>query len=167
MDQHQISKEYVYDLFLKFFHQMEQFEEHESELLLEELRKTIAIEGSMNMTEIHVIACVGQHEPINLTSVAEKMELSKGNISKVTNKLLKQGWLRKTQLNDNKKEIFFRLTPTGKKLFAVHEKLHEKAQEQFMGFLSQYDGSELAFIKKLMLDILSFYEQRMMRKALD
>ncbi|MET3210311.1 UNVERIFIED_CONTAM: DNA-binding MarR family transcriptional regulator [Paenibacillus sp. PvR008] len=89
-------------------------------------------------TDIHVIDCIGRHEPINVTTLADRIELSKGTVSKVSTKLLKEGWIRRTQLNDNKKEIYFRLTPLGKKLFLVHERLHVKVQHQLLQFLDRY-----------------------------
>ncbi|NHN30818.1 MarR family transcriptional regulator [Paenibacillus agricola] len=157
MEQYSMSRYHIHELFIKFLHQMEQYEDKESSAFLEELRKTVTVEAPMNMTDIHVIACIGHNEPIKLTSIADKMELSKGNISKVTTKLLKAGWLRKTQLNDNKKEIFFRLTPSGKKLFIGHEELHLKAQEQFLQFINPYKEAELEIIKSFLVELTKYY----------
>lgn len=111
----------------------------------------------MNMTELHIIACIGEQEPINLTSIAERINLSKGNTSKIANKLLKAGWVRKAQLNDNKKEVYFRLTSVGKKLFAAHDELHAKEKQRMYEFLGKYNESELEFIKQLFGDMVDFY----------
>jgi DNA-binding MarR family transcriptional regulator len=157
MDKDQITRQYIHSLFIKFLHQIEQYEDRESGAFLEELRKIIAIETPLNLTEIHVISSIGQNEPINLTTIAEKMEISKGNVSKVCTKLLKQGWVRKTQLSDNKKEIFIRLTPSGKKLFDLHEELHMKVQQHFMSFLDLYSETELEFAKRFLIDLIDFY----------
>lgn len=85
------------------------------------------------------------------------LNLSKGNTSKVTNKLLKAGWVRKAQLNDNKKEVYFRLTPVGKKLFALHDELHAKEAQRMNEFLGRYTGAELRFIKRLFGDLVDLY----------
>ncbi|MGG4143447.1 MarR family transcriptional regulator [Paenibacillus algorifonticola] len=159
MEKHQMNKQYVYEMLIKLLHQQEQFEQEEGSLFLQELRKSIEFDTPLNMTEIHVVACIGQHEPLNLTAIADKMALSKGNISKVTNRLLKNGWVRRTQLNDNKKEVFFRLTSPGKQLYAIHEEIHDKVQAQFMGILHAYNEAELEVVKRLLLDLIGFYEQ--------
>ncbi|WP_236575904.1 MarR family transcriptional regulator [Paenibacillus sp. USDA918EY] len=109
------------------------------------------------MTELHTIACIGEQEPINVTSIAERINLSKGNTSKIAHKLLKAGWVRKAQLNDNKKEVYFRLTPVGKKLFAAHDELHTKEKQRMYEFLERYNESELEFIKRLFGDMVDFY----------
>ncbi|NUU80171.1 MarR family transcriptional regulator [Paenibacillus xylanilyticus] len=159
MDHEQTDLRYIYGLFIKLLHQKEQKDDQENLFLMDIVRKTVSSEAALNMTDVHVIACIGEHEPINLTSIAERMELSKGNTSKVAHKLLKQGWLRKTQLNDNKKEIYFRLTSPGKKLFHVHADLHVKVENQFLRFLGQYNKMELEFLKRFVLDLTRFYEQ--------
>ncbi|MBW7457072.1 MarR family transcriptional regulator [Paenibacillus sepulcri] len=152
------TKQYIHGLFIHFLHLKEQYEERESGAFLGEVQKVISFEAPLNMTEIHVIACIGEHEPINLTAIADRMDISKGNISKICAKLVKQDWARKTQLSDNKKEIFFRLTSRGKKLFDLHEELHVKAQEQFMSFLGLYNETELEFAKRFLGDIIQFYD---------
>lgn len=156
-DTNRMVKIAIHDNFIRFLEQKEQYENRETAVFLEELRKTIEVESSLNMTELHTIACIGEQEPINVTSIAEKMNLSKGNTSKITNKLLNAGWVRKTQLNDNKKEVYFRLTTAGKKLFALHDELHRKEQQRMYAFLDKYSESELDFIKRLLGDLSDFY----------
>lgn len=158
MEKHQMNKQYVYELLIKLLHQQEQFEQNEGSLFLQQLRSSIEFDTPLNMTEIHVVSCIGQHEPLNLTAIADKMGLSKGNVSKVTTRLLKNGWVRKTQLNDNKKEVFFRLTAPGKQLYVIHEELHDRAQEKFMGILHAYSEAELEVVKRFILDLIGFYE---------
>jgi DNA-binding MarR family transcriptional regulator len=157
MDHNQKTKQQIFDLFIKFTHQKEQFENRKGDVFLEKLRTTMTLESPLNMTEIHVISCIGQNEPINLTTIADSLEISKGNISKVCTKLLQHNWVRKTQLSDNKKEIFFRLTPAGKKLFDLHEELHMKAEMQFLGFLDSYQEKELEFAKRFLRDLTDYY----------
>ncbi|WP_256224099.1 MarR family transcriptional regulator [Paenibacillus sp. 1_12] len=56
------------------------------------------------MTDIHVVACIGSYEPINVTSIVERIGIFKASISKIGVKLQKMKLIRRTQLNDNKKE---------------------------------------------------------------
>lgn len=151
------SVQHVYDLLIKMNHQLEQHQQREGMIFLEEIREHFDGMTSLNMTDVHVMDCIGRHEPINVTTLAERMELSKGTVSKVSTKLLKEGWIRRTQLNDNKKEIYFRLTPL-KKLFLVHERLHAKAQHQLFEFLDRYSSEELNVLKRLLSDGVGFLE---------
>ncbi|ALP36538.1 MarR family transcriptional regulator [Paenibacillus sp. 28ISP30-2] len=150
--------QHVYDLLIKTNHQLEQYHQRESMSFLEEVHEHFDGIASLNLTDIHVIDCIGRHEPINVTALADRIELSKGTVSKVSTKLLKEGWIRRTQLNDNKKEIYFRLTPLGKKLFLVHERLHVKVQHQLLQFLDRYSTEELNVLKRLLSDGVGFLE---------
>jgi DNA-binding MarR family transcriptional regulator len=157
MDTADKNKTAIHDFFIQFLQQKEEYESRISATYLEDIRKHIGAEFSLNMTELHTIACIGEQEPINVTSIAEKMNLSKGNTSKIANKLLKAGWVRKAQLNDNKKEVYFRLTPAGKKLFAAHDELHMMEKQRMYEFLGRYSDAELELIKRLFADMVDFY----------
>ena len=60
--------------------------------------------------------------------------MSKASITKISKKLLALDLIHRTQLNDNRKEVYFRLTPQGKKLFELHRALHEAEEQRFMRF---------------------------------
>ncbi|MDQ0493771.1 MULTISPECIES: MarR family transcriptional regulator [Paenibacillus] len=150
--------QYVYDLLIKMNHQLEQHQQREGLSFLEEIHEHFDGIASLNLTDVHVIDCIGRHEPINVTTLADRIELSKGTVSKVSTKLIKAGWIRRAQLNDNKKEIYLRLTPLGKKLFLVHERLHVKVQHQLFEFLSRYSSEELDVLKRMLSDGIGFLE---------
>lgn len=152
------SVQHVYDLLIKMNHQLEQDQQRESMTILEEIHEHFDGIASLNLTDVHVIDCIGRHEPINVTTLADRIELSKGTVSKVSTKLIKEGWIRRTQLNDNKKEIYFRLTPLGKRLFLVHERLHVKVQQQLFEFLNRYSSEELNVLKRLLSDGVDLLE---------
>ncbi|RJX41769.1 MarR family transcriptional regulator [Paenibacillus pinisoli] len=113
-----------------------------------------------NLTTIHVLDCIGHHEPINNTGIAEKMNLSKASITKIGNKLLEEGFVKRTQMNDNKKEMYFRLSPQGKKIFDLHERLHELEAERFYRFLDKYSDEQLKVIHQFLQDTSLFIESR-------
>ncbi|MDY8024817.1 MarR family transcriptional regulator [Paenibacillus polymyxa] len=162
------SVQHVYDLLIKMNHQLEQHQQRERISFLEEIHEHFDGIASLNLTDVHLIDCIGRHEPINVTTLADRMELSKGTVSKVSTKLLKEGWIRRTQLNDNKKEIYFRLTPLGKKLFFVHERLHAKVQQQLFQFLDRYSSEELNVLKRLLSDGVDLLEaMELQDKSLD
>lgn len=149
-----MNQHYIYELSIKLLHLVDQKQHKESEFFLSQLKENLLENTALNITELHVISCIGKNEPINVTALAEKMELSKGTISKISAKLIQGGWARKTQLNDNKKEIYLRLTPSGKKLFTVHEEYHLQAQNQIIHFIGKYNEAELEFLKRLLSDAI-------------
>jgi DNA-binding MarR family transcriptional regulator len=52
----------------------------------------------------------------------------------------------------NKKEIYFRLTPLGRDIFNIHQRLHQEREEQGMSFLKKYTASELQLVIRFLHD---------------
>lgn len=154
-------KSQLHEGYLKFVHQHERLSGTE----IVHFQKLCQLENikkfDLNLTAVHVLDCIGRHEPINSTAIAEIMELSKASITKITGRLLEAGWVTRTQLNDNKKESYFRITPAGKEIFRLHLRLHEEEKERFFRFLDQYSEEELRTIQRFLLDYSMELEQRM------
>ncbi|MFS0725201.1 MarR family transcriptional regulator [Paenibacillus sp. 1P07SE] len=136
-------KRTLYERFLHYAHLIEQrFAAESNEFTsLAQLHGITSIPS--NLTSVHVIDCIGNNEPINNTSIAEKMNLSKASISKISNKLLQEGFIKRRQMVDNKKEVYFTLSPEGKKIFEVHAAMHEVLEERFIAVLHSLSESEI------------------------
>lgn len=120
--------------------------------------------------EIHYIECIGRNVDPNVTKLAESLYMTRGAISKMTKKLIKKGVVESYQKPDNKKEIYFRLTEEGQRIYKVHEKLHKEFQERdkavfaevtdkqfdsMLGFMEKYSKHLDAEIEKMSTDIKS------------
>jgi DNA-binding MarR family transcriptional regulator len=121
-------------------------------------------------SEIHCIECIGRNVDSNVTKLAESFYMTRGAISKLTKKLIKKGLIESYQKEDNKKEIYFRLTEQGKAVNKVHEELHKEFQERdkavfeqvteeqfdiMLSFAEKYSRHLDAEIKKLGVDIIN------------
>ena len=122
------------------------------EEILEKLEKIITLTESMHTPslsfgtgkllhtrEIHTIQAIGRFPGINVTRLAERMEVTKGAVSQTINKLVKKGLVRKRQIFGNKKEVVLDLTDLGWIGFKNHEKFHMDA----LGIARQYYGDQL------------------------
>lgn len=103
-------------------------------------------------SEVHYIECIGRNVDSNVTKLAESLYMTRGAISKMTKKLIKKGVIESYQKPDNKKEIYFRLTEEGQRIYKVHEKLHKEFQERdkvvFEQVTKEQFDSMLSFIEK-------------------
>ncbi|GAA0071139.1 MarR family transcriptional regulator [Clostridium sardiniense] len=121
-------------------------------------------------SEVHCIEYIGRNIDSNVTKLAESFFMTRGAISKLTKKLIEKGLIESYQKQDNKKEIYFRLTDQGKVIYKIHEELHQEfrerdkavfenvTEEQFDGMLNlveKYSSHLDEEIKKLELDIKS------------
>lgn len=131
------AKQEIFDLYIRLIHQQEQQETVMKERISAEMKKMereFGAELKLNMSDIHTISCIGDHEPINVTSISEKMGFSKATVSRITAKLTEKGLVSKTQLSDNKKEIYFRLSHKGRSIHHLHQREHEKSNKGLNDF---------------------------------
>ncbi|NOJ73519.1 MarR family transcriptional regulator [Paenibacillus alvei] len=152
------SKHTFYELFIDLIHQQEQHEfmiQKHIAKVLNKLGDEFDQELQLNITELHVISCIGEHEPINVTSLAERLRISKATVSRICSKLLSNDIIRRTQLSDNKKEVYFRLNPKGKRLNVLHDRAHQELEQRFSDILDQYNEEELLIVQRLFRDILN------------
>lgn len=56
--------------------------------------------------------------------------MTRGAISKLSKKLMEKGLIESYQKQDNKKEIYFKLTEKGKSINKIHDDLHKEFQER-------------------------------------
>ncbi|MBM7833179.1 MarR family transcriptional regulator [Clostridium sardiniense] len=81
-------------------------------------------------SEVHCIEYIGRNIDSNVTKLAESFFMTRGAISKLTKKLIEKGLIESYQKQDNKKEIYFRLTEQGKIIYKIHEELHQEFRER-------------------------------------
>lgn len=123
-----------------------------------------------NPSEIHCIAYIGENEDSNVTKLAESFDMTIGAISKLSKKLIKKGLIESYQKQDNKKEVYFKLTEQGKAIYSIHAEMHRQlkdrdqpffeqlTEEQFdviLSFAEKYNMHLDAEIKKLGVDMKS------------
>ena len=121
-------------------------------------------------SEVHCIEYIGRNDDSNVTKLAESFYMTRGAISKITQKLINKGIIESYQKPENKKEIYFRLTEQGKVVNKVHDELHKEFQERdkavfeqiteeqidsMLSFMEKYRRHLDAEIKKLGVDIKS------------
>ncbi|MCM2996614.1 MULTISPECIES: winged helix DNA-binding protein [Paenibacillus] len=109
---------------------------------------------------LHVIDAVGQLEPVNGITISKQFDIPRGSVSKVTRRLIVLGVIESESLPDNKKEVFFRLTPLGREIYDVHEALHGQIERNAKRFMQRYTLEELQLLAAGMRDTLgtSFVE---------
>jgi len=160
MDSNDRTKQLLYDQFIRFLHVYENHKDTEIEQFLSIAQRESIEKIPQHLTAVHMIDCIGKHEPINNTGIAEAMNLSKASITKIGNKLLEEGFVKRTKMNDNKKESYFRLSPQGKKIFELHERLHVLEAERFYRSLDKYSEPELKIIHQFLQDSSMDMESR-------
>ncbi|MBX4148597.1 MarR family transcriptional regulator [Paenibacillus lautus] len=143
----------VHDQVVHFVHLSEQRIESEQDKIFRYAQEQQLESIPRHLTSVHVIDCIGNNEPINNTTLAEKMNLSKAGITKISGKLLEEGYIHRRQLNDNKKEVYFSLTVKGKQVFELHKQLHKLEEKRFMQLLDSFKEAELHVILRFLQSV--------------
>lgn len=100
----------------------------------------------LSVSSLHVLDAIRAHEGIKGIDIAREMGITKGAVSKITRKLLDQDLIRKTQLPDNLKEIYFSVTPLGAELAELHRLFHQEKDQKVMALLTSYDAASLEIV---------------------
>jgi DNA-binding MarR family transcriptional regulator len=104
------------------------------------------------LSEIELIEKIGTIPNANVTKLASASYMTRGAISKLTKKLLSKDLIESYQIEDNKKEIYFRLTSKGEKIRKVHSDLHmtflQRDKIVFEGMTNEEFDTIFRFISK-------------------
>ncbi len=142
-------------------YQVNNLENYEKKSLQDILKAEVGEELrniSLSLAEYHVIDCIERNERINTTTISQKLTITKGGISKITAKLVKKKMIEVQRLANNQKETYYLLTPLGRKIFRVHEIMHEQAERRFTTFFSAYSRDELNFASRFLADIITVFQ---------
>lgn len=103
-------------------------------------------------SEVHCIEYIAKNKDCNVTKLADSFYMTRGAISKLTKKLIEKGLIESYQKQDNKKEIYFRLTEEGKSVNKIHDDLHNEFQERdkavFEDVTEEQFNDMISFVEK-------------------
>lgn len=101
-------------------------------------------------TEIHCIHLIGKLEQPNVTKISLELAMTKSTISRIAKRLLDNGDIESYQLECNKKEIYYKLTPKGQELFDEHLKIHSSGRERDKKFFEEFDDNDSRIVSEFL-----------------
>ena len=120
---------------------MQFWELFQKKILLESYIQKSKLKG-YSPSEIHCIEYVGSNPDSNVTKLADAFRMTTGGVTKLTKKLVGKNILETYKNSDNRKEIYFRLTPKGQELYRIHEKLNEEFDKRDSRIFQQITAEE-------------------------
>lgn len=112
-----------------------------------------------NNSELHIIAAIGDLEQPNVTSLAEHMGMTRGGICKNIKKLTEADLISSYQLDGNAKNIYYRLTDTGKNIYEKHAEAHEAWLARDMAFMEGFSDKQLDQVTDFMKRYIEHIDQ--------
>jgi len=101
-------------------------------------------------SEIHCIHLIGKLEQPNVTKISLELAMTKSAISRIAKKLLDNGDIESYQVECNKKEIYYKLTPKGQELFDEHLKIHSSGRKRDKKFFEEFDDNNSHIITEFL-----------------
>ena len=134
--------------------------------ILSKLREDQSLRG-YNNSELHIIAAIGDLEQPNVTSLADYMGMTRGGICKNIKKLTEAGLISSYQRDGNVKNIYYRLTDTGKKIYEKHAEAHDAWLARDMAFMKSFSDKQLNQVTDFMKQYIQHIDQRIKESESD
>lgn len=128
----------------------------------EETLGKIAFKGEYEkygVSEIHCIDLIGKIEKPNVTKISQRMNMTRGAISKISKKLLNNNLIDKYRNPENDKEIYFKLTELGERLYKDHEIKHKQWEERNNEFFKNIDKEEQEIVANFLKKFNSYLDK--------
>jgi DNA-binding MarR family transcriptional regulator len=93
-------------------------------------------------SEVHLLEAIKFCTGANAGEIARYLGVTNGAVSQVAKKLIDKALIETYQSEDNRKEVFFRLTPLGDKACAGHQRHHTKINASLNKYIEHLDEKD-------------------------
>jgi DNA-binding MarR family transcriptional regulator len=104
-------------------------------------------------SEVHLLDIIDLHEGENGKELANRLGITKGAVAQTAKKLIEKGLIENFQRPDNKKEVCFRLTESGKKAVRGHKRHHEQMNTGLFEYIEMLGEKDVEIIMRF-LDVM-------------
>jgi DNA-binding MarR family transcriptional regulator len=109
---------------------------------------------SVPTLSMHLLDAIAA-EPLSVVALADRSGQLKGTVSKHVQRLVDAGLVLRSPIPGNRKELSLTLTEDGTTVVAAHRELHAEMDDGMADFLKRYTADELAFLVRVMTDLLA------------
>jgi DNA-binding MarR family transcriptional regulator len=106
-------------------------------------------------SEVSLLEIIKVHENATASELSRILGVTTGAVWQVTRKLQKKGLIESYQFEDNKKEVYFRLTALGEKARRGHQKHHETMNAGVFEYFSHLEERDVKKIYEFLDMIIS------------
>ena len=111
--------------------------------------KSFGTRHKLYQSEIHFIDAIGLDGGYSASELSEKLGVTNGAVTQVSDKLLKKKLIEKYKKQGNKKTVYFKLTEEGAVAYKNHEKFHADFNAKLVSYLTSLSKKEFSALEKL------------------
>jgi DNA-binding MarR family transcriptional regulator len=109
----------------------------------------------ITLNDMHVIEAIGTGEAGTSSTVAKKLSVTMGTLTKAIDRLSKNDYVLRERSEEDKRLVLLSLTEKGKRAFYHHQKFHE---EMIHAMVSQFDRQEAEFLARSVDGLISYFK---------
>lgn len=98
----------------------------------------------ISVNDMHVIEAIGLEKENRSSSVAKRLSITMGSLTKAIDGLTDKGYVIRTRSEEDKRVVLLALTEKGKKAYKHFRNFHEELIHQIMAQLSETEQKVLA-----------------------
>lgn len=98
----------------------------------------------ISVNDMHVIEAIGLEKENRSSSVAKRLSITMGSLTKAIDGLTDKGYVIRTRSEEDKRVVLLTLTEKGKKAYKHFRNFHEELIHQIMAQLSEAEQKVLA-----------------------
>ena len=110
-------------------------------------------------SQIRTIVMIGHHPGINLTELAQNLEITKASASEAIAKLVENGLVSKTRDSANSKEVLLYITLKCRVVLEDIDSQHEKMFQDFKAILSELHEPDFELVIRVLKKIDDYLEE--------
>ena len=101
-----------------------------------------------------MIEAISKHKSFNASELANTMGITNGAINQVVNKLIKKRLVEPYRINDNKKDVYYKLTDQGKIANSAHKNYHKKQYNYMEEYIEGLSTEEIKTINHFLDELI-------------
>jgi DNA-binding MarR family transcriptional regulator len=148
----EISHETLYKILICFVRITQKFHE------MEKMRIDMGDGDAIYPSEFHVIEAIGSNHAKNVTELSKRLQITKGAVSQVVNKLHEKGFVNKERNKEYGKEIILSLTEKGWLAFQIQDKLHKRMESEFMDHFEGFKPEQIDSFLQILVKVEEFID---------
>ena len=107
----------------------------------------------ITINDMHVIEAIGPGEAQTSSTVAGKLSVTVGTLTKSVDRLSRNGYVLRERSEDDKRLVLLSLMEKGRRAYAHHQKFHEN---MIKAVVSRFDGEEAEFLARSLEDLIGY-----------
>jgi DNA-binding MarR family transcriptional regulator len=115
-------------------------------------------------SQIRTIVMIGNHQGINITELAKRLEIAKASASELVSKLVETGLIRKTRDAGNNKDVLLNTTPECKEILELIDRRHAQMFLDFKSILGEQPQANYEVVVRVLRKV-EFYLDKFIKES--